>query len=218
MSHHRKSFTTIRQDPPVGFGQYYRGFHVPRSGRLGLPPHLLHSFFRPFGELTGGEPYAETIAFDNLIYIRESTSSDVTGCVTTYAHELQHFMQHGHTSRLWDVNRALYYNLGAFEPNALTTDIPTERDAEIKSKRVAEILCGVEAVKELAEKQVRLMEEAGEGGQRGKWAFFRDVPSSTNYNLLEATIPFVEKYKGRIDFGTDVNRPEWWLRPLEDDE
>jgi hypothetical protein len=127
-------------------------------------------------------------------------------------------MQHGHTSRLWDVNRALYYNLGAFEPNALTTDIPTERDAEIKSKRVAEILCGVEAVKELAEKQVRLMEEAGEGGQRGKWAFFRDVPSSTNYNLLEATIPFVEKYKGRIDFGTDVNRPEWWLRPLEDDE
>jgi hypothetical protein len=48
--------------------------------------------------------------------------------------------------------------------------------------------------------------------------FFRDTPSSTSYDLLSATIPFVEKYKDRIDFRIDVNQPEWWIGPLKGDE
>jgi hypothetical protein len=177
--------------------------------------YLQQCFFHPLEQFTKIVPFVEMVAFDNLIYVRHSTSSDITGCVTNYAHELQHFMQHCHTPRLWAANSALYQNLALLEPNVSATDIPSEREAEIKSKRVAEIVCGVDAVKTFAEKQIRLMEESGAQSQMGKWVFFRDVPSSTSYSLLEATIPLVEKYKGRIDFGIDVNRTEWWAGPLE---
>jgi hypothetical protein len=206
----------LRGEPPY-FGQYYRGFHIPFTGREILPYYLSNLFFHPFDPNREEPSWEEQIAFDNLIYIRDETCSDVTGCVTSYAHELQHFMQHCFTPKLLAVNQALYHKLALFKPDALTTDIPSERDAEIKSKRVAEIVCGVDAVKALAEKQIQLMEEDGAQSQKGKWLFFRDVPSSTEYNLLEATIPLVDEYKGRIDFGIDVNKAEWWLGSLDED-
>lgn len=59
------------------------------------------------------------------------------------------------------------------------------------------------------------MEEAGEAEQNARWIFFRDIPSSTNYSLLEATLAFVEKYKSVMDFPVDVRKPEWWLGPLK---
>lgn len=205
----------LRQDPPYGVGAYYRGFHIPRSGRHFLPMYLQQRFFYPLDEFTEVvSSSAEMAAFDNLIYIRESTCTDVTGCVTSYAHELQHFTQYANTPRLLTVSRALYQNLGRIEPTTFATDIPSERQAEIKSKQVAEIVCGVNAVRALAEKQIQLMEDAGAHIQKGKWAFFRDVPSSTNYDFLADTIRLVEEYKGRIDFGIDVSKPEWWLEEL----
>jgi len=206
----------LRQEPPIGVGTYYRGFHCPRSGRQGLPMYLQECFFYPLEEFTDivVSSSDEMAAFDNLIYIRDNTCTDVTGCVTNYAHELQHFVQHGQTPKLWAVNGALYQNLANLEPTALATDIPSERDAEIKSKRVAEIVFGVDAVRAFAEKQIRLMEDAGAHNQRGKWVFFRDVSSSTNYDFLADTTRLVEKYKGLIDFGMDVSKPKWWLEEL----
>jgi len=44
------------------------------------------------------------------------------------------------------------------------------------------------------------MEEAGEHEQKHRWIFFRDVPSSTKYDLLEATLLLVEKHKRALDF------------------
>jgi hypothetical protein len=200
----------LRGEPPY-FGQYYRGFYVPFLGREILPYYLSNCFFHPFDPTRGEPTWEEQIAFDDLIYIRDSTCLDMTGCVMNYAHELQHFMQHGYTPKLWAVNNVLYQNLRKFEPGATPIDIPIEREAEIVSKRVAEAVRGTEAVKEFAEKQIGLMEETGAHPQKAKWAFFRDVPSSTKYNLLKATLPFVEKYKTHIDFGIDVDTPEWWL-------
>ena len=153
------------------------------------------------------------VAFDNLIYIRRSTCTDTTGLVETYAHESQHFVQCGNTPRLWAVNNVLYWNLKKFEPTMIATDIPSEREANIVSKRVAEIVCGAEAVRVFADEQVRLMEEAGEHDEKARWVFFRDVPSSTKYALLEATLPLVQKYKKSLDFGIDVDQPEWWVGP-----
>jgi hypothetical protein len=209
----------LRQQPPEGFGPYYRGFCMPLSSRGCLPLYLQQRFFYPPEQFAEVMPFDKMVAFDSLIYVRTSTCSDVTGCVTNYAHELQHFVQQCLTPTLSVVNYKLYKNLAVHEPDALTTDIPSERDAEIKSKRVAEMVCGVEAVRAFAEKQIRTMEEAGEHKQKGKWLFFRDVPPSTDFNLLEATLPLVEKYKGLIDFGKiDVNQPEWWLQDAEDSE
>jgi len=191
-------------------GQHYRGFHAPRASRNILPLYLLNCFYRPFNE-TYGMPFEETIAFDNLIYIRSVTCLDVVGAVITYGHELQHFVQHGFTPKLSSVNFALYENLKLFEPAAIPTDIPHEREANIVSKRVAEIVCGVGAVRTFAEKQVLIMERAGEEEQKARFVFFRDVPSSTKYDLVQETLRLVEKYRGRIDFGVDTTQPEWWV-------
>jgi hypothetical protein len=190
---------------------------TPLSDRNGLPKYLFDCFFHPLERFPELVPFEEMVAFDNLVFIRRGTCLDTTGCVTTYAHELQHFMQHGHTPRLSAVNSDLYNNLKRFERTAVTTDVPHEREANIVSKRVAEAVCGVDAVKAFAEEQIRLMEEVHEPEQKARWIFFRDVPTSIEYDLLETTIPLVEKYKAQIDFRVDVNKPEWWLGPLEDE-
>jgi hypothetical protein len=157
------------------------------------------------------------VAFDSLIYIRRGTCDDPTGLVECYAHELQHFVQYGRTPRLWAVNSVLYQKLKGLEPASTVTDIPTEREANIVSKRVAETICGVEAVKQFAEERVRFMDECGEHEERDRWIFFRDTPSSTPFNLLDATLPLVEKYKGVLDFKMDVDKSGWWVGLLKDD-
>jgi hypothetical protein len=199
-------------------GQHYRGFYCHIAERNGLPSYLFDCFFHTLDQFTVSsfKSFDDMVAFEHLIYIRASTCSDPTGCVATYAHELQHLIQHQSSPRLLRVNNALYQTLKKYEPTATASDIPYEREANIVSKRVAEAVCGVEAVSAFAAKQVRFMEELGNTEQRDRWVFFRDVPSSTPYDLLEATLPFVERYKTMIDFGVSVEQPEWWVGPLEE--
>jgi hypothetical protein len=198
---------------PNLMGQHYRGFHIPRSGMYDLPDYLWGCFFRPVDEFELRNSFEEMVAFDNLIYIRQSTCLDAVGCATTYAHELQHFMQHGHSPTLWSVNSALYNHLREFDVTATAVDVLVERDANIVSKRVSEAVCGANAVEKFANEQIQLMELLGDAAQVTRWRYFRDVPSSTSYDLLEATLPFVEKYKRLIDFGTDIEKPAWWKEP-----
>ena len=196
-------------------GVHFRGFHVPYSARRVLPQYLLNCFFHP-PDFSIDVKFEDTIAFDNLIYIRRSTCDDTTGLVTTYAHELQHVVQHGtNTPRVLAVNRVLREKLKPVEPAAIATDVPLEREANIVSKRIAEILCGPEVVREFAEEQIRLMRDAGEPEQEARWIFFRDVSSSTQYSLLEDTLSLVKKYQNVIDFEIDVEEPKWWIGPLK---
>ena len=209
-------YFAVEDDPYLAglMGAHFRGFHIPLSGRNDLPEYLRDCFFRPFEEYDATMTFEQMVAFDNLIYVRHDTCSNTAGCTITYAHELQHFMQYGHTPRLWAVNSALYHNLGAFDATATPIDIPHEREANIISKRVAEKICGEEAVRRYAREQIRFMEAAHEPVQAARWVFFRDVMSSTDYDVLAATLPFVQKYKGKIDFGIDVSQPTWWVGPL----
>lgn len=161
--------------------------------------------------------FEEMVAFDNLIYIRRSTCDDSTGLVECYAHELQHFVQYRRTPRLWAVSTVLYQKVKGLESASTVIDIPTEREANIVSKRVCERICGVESVKRFAEERVHFMDECGQHEERDRWIFFRDTPSSTPFNLLDATLPLVEKYKGVLDFRMDLDKPEWWVGPLKDD-
>lgn len=176
------------------YGTYFRGFHVPVLGSGDLPEDLRRCFFHPPEDIPESATFDEQIAFDNLIYIRHSTCADATSLVTTYAHESQHFVQHGNAPRLLAVNEALRKKLKTFEPTAIASDIPSEKEANIKSKQVAELVCGSEAVRVFAEEQTRLMEQAGEQDERARWVFFRDVPSSTKYDLLEETLLLVERW------------------------
>lgn len=197
------------------YGAHFRGFHAPFSARRVLPIYLIQCFFHAF-DPSRDVPFEDTIAFDSLIYIRHSTCDDTTGFVTTYAHELQHVIQRANMPRLLVVNEVLYQDLKAYEPTIIATDIPHEREANIVSKRIAEIVCGIEAVKVFAEAQTKVMRSAGDYEQEARWNFFRDVPSSTQFDLLRSTLPFTEKYKHKLDFGIDVNKPNWWIGPLED--
>jgi hypothetical protein len=203
------------------FGPHLRGFHATVAARNSFPKYLFDCFFHPLETLTMRHTlpsFEEMVAFDSLIYIRSSTCNDSTGLVECYAHELQHFVQYGRTPRLWAVNSVLYQNLKPLEPASVVTDIPTEREANIVSKRVAEKVCGVEKVNKFAEERVRFMDECGQHEERDRWIFFRDIPSSTPFNLLDATLPLVEKYRRVLDFRMDVEKPEWWVGPLDEDE
>jgi hypothetical protein len=195
-------------------GAHFRGFHAPYAVRPILPHYLVECFFQPFDYFKDAK-FEDTIAFDNLIYIRRSTYADTTGLALTYAHELQHVAQHSNTPRLLAANQVLYQNLKKFEPATIASDIPREREANIVSKRVAEAVCGKEAVWGFAEEQVRLMHQAGDHEQEARWIFLRDVPSSTQYDLLAATLPLVERYKNLLDFEINVDQPQWWVGVLE---
>lgn len=191
-------------------GDHYRGFHLPESLKGELPDYLRTCFFHALKDTPDGSVPPNKVAFDNMIYIRHSTCGDRTGLVETYAHELQHFVQQGRTPRLLAVNQILCKDLRKVEPTAAVTDIPSEREAIIVSKQVAEDVCGAEAVREFAERQVHLMDQLGNAEQKARWVFFRDVPSS---NFLRDTLLFVEKYNGKIVFPTYVSQPEWWKKP-----
>jgi hypothetical protein len=53
------------------------------------------------------------------------------------------------------------------------------------------------------------MESVGSKEQKARWVFFRDVASSTHYDLLQQTLPFIEKYRDTVNFGVDTRQPEW---------
>ena len=168
------------------FGRTFGAFTRPLRREL-FPEVSLRCFFHHLETLKGTPSFEEMVAFDSLIYIRHSTCDDPTGLAECYAHELQHFVRHGRTPRLWAVNSVLYENLKRLEPASTVIDIPTEREANIVSKRVAEKICGVEAVGRFADERVRFMDEYGNHDERDRWIFFRDMPSSTSFNLLDAT-------------------------------
>lgn len=156
------------------YGAHFRGFQVPYAARRALPLYLINCFFHPFDPFT--QETDTKIAFDHLIYIRNNICDDHTGLVTTYAHEWQHVIQHETAPRLLTVNQILCQNLRRIEPTAIAIDLPIKREANVVSKRVAEAVCGADAVHKFAEEQVRRMHEMGEHEQESRWIFFRDVP------------------------------------------
>lgn len=203
-------YFAISDDPFFSLihGPHYRGFHVSGSGS-NVPDYLNQCFFLPPQE-SYELPFEERTAFDNLIYIRNGTANDHTGFVSTYAHELQHFVQHGFTPKLSRVNAILRDNLKRVKPDAASIDLPVERDADIMSKRVTEAVCGKEAVEKLVAEQINRMEAFGDAEQRKRWVVYRDSPSSAPYDLAAETAKLVEKYRGLIDFDTDTLAPDWW--------
>jgi hypothetical protein len=183
-------------------GEYFRGLHVPVSGTHedDVRQYLLSRCLPP-GSAT---------SYDHLIYIRQSTCLDPTGCVVTYAHELRHIEQNVRFPNVMKANSALYWNLKKLQATATEIDIPMEVDANIASKSIAETVCGVEAVKRFAEEQVRHMKRVGAIDQIVRWEFFLKTPSSTPYDFVGSTLRVVERYKSRLSFGMDVDEPEWW--------
>jgi hypothetical protein len=183
-------------------GPYYRGFHFHRSSAGDIPDYTIDRYLPP-----------DPPTFEHLIYIRNTTCLDNTGCVVTYAHEMQHIRQHENFPKLAEATFVLRDNLAIFEPTATEIDIPAEVDANLVSKQIAERVCSVEAVKRFAEEQVRLMKKAGETAHQIRWEYFLNTASSTPYDFVDETVKLVKKYEKRMNFGIVVSAPHWWKGP-----
>jgi hypothetical protein len=185
-------------------GSYFRGGQFSTSATAVVPSYVRSRY------LPSGTDYGY------FVYIRDTTCLDRTGCVVTYAHELRHILQYERFPRLMQPNSVLRARLKDFVKTATEIDIPIEVDANIASKRVAEKLCGVELVQRFAEERVYFMEKEGAVDHIVRWKFFRDTPSSNPYDYVQETLKLVQKYKGQIFFGVDVDTPDWWKGPIEE--
>jgi hypothetical protein len=188
-------------------GRYFRGLHFPTSGTDEISRYALGRYL-PFGATN----------YDHLIYIRKITCADPAGCVVTYSHELQHTIQHERFPRLMKATSILRNNIKTFQPNATEIDIPIEVDANIVSKRVAEEVCGVERVRKFAEEQLRFMKGAGANAQVIRWEYFLNTQSSTAYDFVTETVKLVQDYRGRMQFEINVDGPDWWEGPVDEDD
>jgi hypothetical protein len=187
-------------------GRYFRGVQFSTRATDPVSFHVRERYL----------PSSGVIHYNYLVYIRDTTCLDPTGCVVTYAHELQHIAQHGRFPRLMGPNSVLRANFKKYKETATELDIPIEVDANIMSKRVAEKVCGVEPVRRFAEEQVRFMKNEGAVEQVLRWEFFRDTSSSNSYDYVDETLKLVERYKGQMPFGGDTDKPDWWKGPIDE--
>lgn len=154
------------------------------------PEHLRKQIFTDNPE-SGGKKSA----FDNLIYLHGSTSLTDTGLVMTFAHELQHFVQHGHQPKLW-AESSVVTNLTREDIRALnlnSSHVPIEREARAVSKLVAEKLCGAEAVRRYIDGKI---EENVNPDDVEDWKFVRGLNASVPYALTRETRLLFQRLKG----------------------
>ena len=177
-----------------------RGLHqsFDREEVNRLPAYLRDCFYlsdEERGRLPLDRPFEKLVAFDDLIYITPQVCLDPISCVITYAHELQHLLQnHCHPDSMKD-SKVLRANLGKWDSEATDIDIPSEVDATIVSKRVAEAMYGTEEVGKFAKHQLFLIRTGNIGkSQRKKWQFFLKVSSNTEYDFVAETKGMIARY------------------------
>jgi hypothetical protein len=132
--------------------------------------------------------------FDHIIYLHGSACSNEVGLTMTFAHELQHFIQHESALRLWAAN-TLVPNLPRPIIKALGLtwcDLPVEREARIVSKRTAESLFGVDVVRLYIEEKVA---EFVTPADAADWECIRDLGTSAPYDLEGETKLFFPRLK-----------------------
>ena len=158
-------------------------FHSPRWAST---PYYVHGHAVP-----DGRP-----AFEELIYLHGTTCSNDVSLIMTFAHEMQHFVQHSNALLLWAANTLAYAMLRNLGPDELTAlglracDIPFECEARIVAKRVAEKLFGQDFVRRHIE--AKAAEHVTEQDATD-WNCIRDLFSSTQYDLASETRRFFPK-------------------------
>jgi hypothetical protein len=211
-------------------GKYFRGVHTPPEGMHLLPEYLKECVFRPDSELMWLEEsptFLEMLAFEHLIYIRQSTCADVTGFVLTLAHELQHVTQYIKTKTLLRANSLLYHQLARqIDPATTLTaiDIPHEREANIVSKRITESVCGKDALEAFASKQIKLFAVLAKTGdsdaasEQFRWEVFQSIDTSAPFDFQAETVRLFNQYRPQIvaldlgkHYGIDATKEQWWV-------
>ncbi len=182
-----------------------RALHIPTAADPTLWPDFLEH--RRYGA-------KQKPAFDSLVYIPLVAPTNVPfAFVATFAHELQHFAQCWTEPRVWEANDFLCKNLlllDAAIPAYETWRVPTERDAMIKSKRVAVSLFGEEIV------QNELRSLMSRDKTTMEWEFLLGVSPSAAWNFCNETSQLVRTYEEEIlglrskwPPGIDFTKSDW---------
>lgn len=139
------------------------------------------------------------IAFDELIYLHGSTCSGEVSLTMTFAHELQHFVQHSTMPSLWAANTVASTTLrglamSEFQALGLRTcEIPIEREARIVAKRVAVDLLGTDSVNEHIESKIAERITAQDAAD---WDCIRGLAVHAPYDLADETKHFFPRLAG----------------------
>jgi hypothetical protein len=92
-------------------------------------------------------------------------------------------------------------------------DIPIEHEAQLQSKKAAVALLGADMVTAHAQLKIDANHD------RGKWEFFQALSVNDSFNVLEATKPWVDKYRSDLQaleqnispkYQVDFKQQEWW--------
>jgi hypothetical protein len=193
-------------------GPFYCGlFCTVKDCDLILPDHLLDV-------LMDYEVMPRRQRYDQFIYVRNTTCETVAGAVITLAHELTHCRQRNKAAKVWLANTILYDKLWHLDRDRRARsnawDIPHEHEAQLNSRRVACDILGQAVTDAHATSRIEAEHD------RNKWRFFKSLSTSSTYDLLEATKPWVEQYREGLqrlvertesDIKIDFTQPEWWL-------
>jgi hypothetical protein len=155
--------------------------------------------------------------YDELVYVRDTTCQTVPGTVITLAHELTHCRQRNTATKVWWANSLLYWKLYKLDPVAHRTakpwDIPIEHEAQLNSRCISIELLGEAAVDAHAAGRIQ------DNHDPDKWPFFQSLSTSSTYDLLDATKPWVDRYRVGLqnlhqdiepEHRIDFTQPEWW--------
>ncbi len=180
-------------DPPLlkrqRGGAANRGFYGPIHGNTplnDLPEYVVSCIL-----IDDGVSIPFPRVTDDLVYLYGSTCANDAGLTMTLSHELQHAIQHANLRKVWAAN-SLVPGLSKSVVDALKlkwTDIPTEREARIVSKRVAVSLFGSQRVEQHIRE--RIAERVTES-DAADWQFIRTLmTSSPAYLVAETKLLFV---------------------------
>jgi hypothetical protein len=174
-------------------GPENRGFYEPiRKGTFrgpNWPPFVTEKVF--------GHPYwvpADPRSIDHIIYLHGTTCHDETALVMTFSHELQHFIQYGFTRELWFLGRLISrLPKKIIDDLALNwPDVPHEREARIRAKRVGVAVCGSAAVSAYIARRI----DANVTRQDVEdWRFSQQLNESEGYDLNLATRQIYHRLK-----------------------
>jgi hypothetical protein len=199
-------------------GKANRGLYKPlKSGAGGIngwylfPQDVQEAVF-------AAEPplYSVRKMADHLIYLHGGTCANLTSLVMTFAHELQHFVQHGKNPELWAASTVLFsFEKDFYKKAALRVfDIPIEFEARIVSKRIAVTLCGAESVNSYIENRIA---EAITPEDVEDWQFVRDlkIQSIDLMALSKQTFRRLLPYRQQIEHALDLARDEPEFKQLD---
>ena len=124
----------------------------------------------------------------------------------TFAHELQHFVQHRSAPQLYAANSLVQYFARDSQFKSVimalasrSCDIPYEREARIVSKRTAENLFGAEVVAQYIKDKIA---EPVTAEDAADWEYIRGLVTSTPYDLACETKLFfrpLKEYRPQIE-------------------